>query len=152
GNVIVTEAIAGISRTSFVTRPIGAGQDTSFVFPIHDFNPLFFAGLTFLNLDKSNAANLTLRYVSDDGTPNSTATLRLDPSSGTAEIKQLLGTLMPEAQTAGFIHVQSDTPIFAMALEGAFDNSVLAGVPAIHPQADYTPPDPTAFLISGTVR
>src|SRR5262249_53998707 len=35
--------------------------------------------------------------------------------------------------------------------EGAFDNSVLAALPAIHPQADYTPPDPTAFLISGTV-
>ncbi len=150
--VIATEAIAGISRTSFVVRPPGSQQDTSFVFPVRDFDARFFTGLTFLNPDLSTAANLTLRYISDDGTPTSAVTLTLDPSSGTAETTAMLGTLMPEAQAAGFIHVQADVPIIASALEGALDNSALAALPVIHPQAGYVPPDSGGLLITGTVR
>src|SRR5579862_157487 len=95
--VIATEAIAGVSQTSFVLRPAGPQQDTNFVFPVRNFNPQFFTGLSFLNPDPTTPANLTLRYISDDGTPNSTTSLTLDPSAGTAETKQILGTLMPEA-------------------------------------------------------
>jgi hypothetical protein len=149
--VIATEAIAGISRTSFVVRPAGPPQNTHFIIPIHDFDPSFFTGLTFLNPSPATAANLTLRYMTDDGSPNSIAIFTLDPSAGTAEMKAILGNLMPEAQKAGFIDVQSDAPIIATALEGAYDNSVLANLPASLPQS-YTAPDPTASLISGTVR
>lgn len=148
--VIATEAIAGISHTSFAVRPAGVQQDTNFVFPVRGFNPAFFTGLSFLNPDPTTPANLMLRYISDDGTPNSTASLTLDPSTGTAESRQILGTLMPEVQAAGFIQVQSDVPIIAAALEGSFDNTVLANLPAVHPQSGYNPPTSNTFLISGT--
>ena len=149
--VIAAEAIAGISRTSFVVKPSGPKPDTNFAFPVRDFNPSFFTGLSFLNPDPTTAAHITLQYMSDDGTPNSTAALTLDPSLGTAETTEILATLMPEVQTAGFIDIQSDAPIIASALEGALDNSILAALPALHPQPNYTPPASTTFLISGSV-
>ena len=68
------------------------------------------------------------------------------------EATRVLGDLMPEAQNPGFLDVHSDIPIFAAALEGAADNSVLADLPSVHPQADYQAPNPTTFLVSGSVR
>ena len=151
-NVIATEGIAGVSGTSFALVPTGPKRDTDLVFSVHTYDPEYFTGLTLVNPDPSTAANLVLRYVSDDGTPVSSTALTLDPSAGMVEATRLLGDLMPEAQNAGFLHIHSDIPILAAALEGEVDNSVLAALPAMHPQADYQPPDPTTFLVSGNVR
>ena len=152
--IIAAEAIAGISRTSFVVTGAGPQPDTTFIFSVRDYNPQFFTGFSFLNPGQS-AAHLTLRYLSDDGTPNSLLTLTLDPfdpSNPTAQSVSLLANLIPEAHSAGFVHVSSDIPIIATALEGAIDNSVLAALPAMSSAQSYTPPDPTTSPISGTVR
>jgi hypothetical protein len=152
--VIATELITDVRQGGFVLMPLGPQPDFNFVFSVRNFDPQFFLRLNLLDLPGQPAATITLRYVSDDGTPNSIATFTLDPSDTVTpaqEATALLGNLMPEAQRAGFIHISSSQKIIATAFEGAMDNSMLAALPAIHPDASYTPPDPTTYLISGTV-
>jgi hypothetical protein len=146
--VIATEAIMSIAENGFVVTPAATQPDTNYVFSIEDFDPQFFVGLTFLN-PGTTPANVTVRYINDDGTAISSATLTLNPS---AQITRMLGELMPEARNAGFIHVSSNVPIIVSALEGALDNSILAALPATHSQPEFTPPNVTRFLISGTIR
>jgi hypothetical protein len=146
--VIATEAIVSIAENGFVVTPAATQSDTNYVFSVRDFDPLFFVGLTFLNPD-GNTANVALRYFNDDGTAISSTTLTLNPS---AQIMRTLGELMPEARNAGFVHVSSNVPIIASALEGALDNSILAALPSTHSQPDFVPPNVTRFLMSGTIR
>jgi len=146
--VVSAEAIASVSQSGFVVIPAGPAPATNFVFSIRDFNPQFFIGMAFLN-PSGSTANVTLRYMSDGGSAISSTSLTVGPSMETARV---LTDLMPEALTAGFIHVSSDVPIIMTALENAVDNSSFGALPAMHSQPDYTPPNPTRFLISGAVR
>ncbi len=145
--VIVTEAIGSETQNAFVLLPVAPAPDTNFAFTLRDFDQQFFSGFTFAN-PGSTAASVTLRYVSNLGEAGSRNVLTVDPFSS---LTRSLAELLPEARTAGLLHVSSDVPIIAAALDGRIDNSMLANQPATHSQPDYIPPDPTKFLITGTV-
>lgn len=146
--VIATGAIASETQGAFTLVPSGPDPAANFVFSIRDFNKDSFTGFTFLNSSES-VARLTLRNISAEGVANSRTTLTVSPNTS---LTRSLAELLPEVRKAGLIHVSSDVPIVATALEGRFDNTSLANLPATHSQPDYTPPDPTEFLATGTVR
>ncbi|MBI4475105.1 MAG: hypothetical protein HY646_20730 [Acidobacteria bacterium] len=146
--VIATEAIASETQGAFILAPAGPDAATNFVFSIRDFNKDSFTGFTFLN-SGGPAARLTLRNISGEGVATSRTTLTVSPNTS---LTRSLAELLPEVRKAGLIHVSSDVPIVATALEGRFDNTSLGNLPATHSQPDYTPPDPTEFLVTGTVR
>ncbi|MBI2150401.1 MAG: hypothetical protein HYU27_07330 [Acidobacteria bacterium] len=146
--IIATEAIASESQGGFTLVPAGPDPATNFVFSIRDFNKDSFTGFTFLNSGES-VARLTLRNISAEGVANSRTALTAGPKTS---LTRSLAELLPEARKAGLIHVSSDVPIVAAALEGRFDNTSLGNLPATHSQPDYTPPNPTKFLITGTIR
>src|SRR5439155_5855389 len=63
-----------------------------------------------------------------------------------------LSELLPEIRRAGFVYVSSDVPVVASGLSGRSDDTVFWSPVAMHSQSDYIPPDPTKFLITGSVR
>jgi hypothetical protein len=146
--VVATEAIASESQGGFTLIPSGPGADTNFVFSIRDFNPSLFTGFTFYNPGAS-PARLTLRNMSDEGVAGSRTILTLNPSTS---LTRTLAELLPEVRTRGFVHVASDVPVIVTSIEGAFDNSILGNMSAMHSQPDYVAPDPSTFMITGTIR
>ncbi len=146
--VIPTEAVGGAVQGAFalVGFPIEAG--TGVAFNTRDANDQFFTGFTLLN-SGSNPARVTVRNISDSGEANSRLLMTIDPFTS---VTRTLVELLPEARKAGFIHISSDVPIVASALEGRVDNASLSNLVALRSQPDYVPPDPTKFLVTGTVR
>jgi hypothetical protein len=146
--VVTTTALASVAQNGMVLIPTAEAPNTNFVFRTIAANPVLFTGFALQN-PTSSTARLTIRNVSDDGSSVSSMTLTIAPF---ASIRRNLLELLPEARTAGFIHISSDVAIVASAVEGKTDNSMLANLPAMHSQPDYVPPAPTRFLITGSVK
>jgi hypothetical protein len=146
--VIVTEAIASATRGGMVLVPAISQKDANLVFRIRDANPTIYTGFAFFN-PSASSANLTLRYIRDDGVAVSGTALTVQPFT---TVSRNLIELLPEARTRGFLHIASDVPIVMSSLEGRADNTMLGNLPPMHPQPDYTPPNPTQFFISGAVK
>ncbi|PYS33893.1 MAG: hypothetical protein DMG14_30780, partial [Acidobacteria bacterium] len=144
----VTSAAIGVAPGGFVVSPGAPAPSTNFAFATDAPNPQFFTGFTFLN-PAGTPATLTIRDLLDDGRAVTRSSLRIDPQSS---ISRNLTELLPEIRDAGFIHIASDVPISAAALYGRNDSTLLANLSPMHSQPDYNPPDPTTFLITGTVR
>ena len=147
-SVVTTTALASVAQNGVVLIPTAEAPNTNFVFRTKAANPSLFTGFSFSNPGDSTA-HLTIRNVPDDGSGVSLMSLTVAPLSS---IRRNLTELLPEARTGGFIHISSDVPVVASAIEGKSDNSVLANLPAMHSQPDYVPPSPTRFLITGNVK
>ncbi|HEY2384042.1 MAG TPA: carboxypeptidase regulatory-like domain-containing protein [Terriglobia bacterium] len=145
--VIAAEAVASVSQNGIVVFTPSDPPSTNFAYRTRAADPSVFTGLSFRN---SNAvpANLTVLNIPDDGSGASSASLTIPALTLGSETLQ---TLLPEATTAGFIYISSDSPISAQALEGKTDDSVLANLPAMHSQPNYIPPAATKFFITGNV-
>jgi hypothetical protein len=148
GGPAVTSAAIGFASGGFVVSPGAPAPNTNFAFATDAPNPQFFTGLTFLN-PAGTPATVTIRNMLDDGRAVTRSTLRIDPQSS---ITRNLTELLPEIRDPGFIHIASDVPISAAAFYGRNDGTLLANLSPMHSQPDYNPPDPTTFLITGTVR
>ena len=85
----------------------------------------------------------------EDGVADSQTTFSLLPFTS---ITRVLTEFLPEVQANGFLHVSSDQGIVVSGIEGKSDLSALGNLAASHSQPDYTPPNPTRFNITGTIR
>jgi hypothetical protein len=145
--ILVTEGIANPSRGSFVMTS-AASADTSFVFNQRKANAQTFTGLTIANQNASNT-RVRLRSIRDDGTLIAQVSGTLGPN---ASMTRPITEFVSDDEVDGFIHVSSDFPIVASALESSTTSALLANVPAMHVQPGYNPPTPSQFRIKGTVR
>lgn len=145
--IVVTAAIGSVSQSSLVVSSNAGAPDRNFAFTTRQVDRQFFSGFTFMN-PGGTTADLTLRLLLDDGTAVSRTTL---PVPAFSSVTRSLAELLPEAQTNGFIHISSNVPILATGLEGRVDNTVFANLPVMYSQPDYVPPDPTKFVVSGTI-
>ncbi len=146
--VITTTALLSVYQNGMVLMPAAEPANTNFVFPNRNAKPELFTGFALMN-PGGTQARLTLRNIPDDTSGVTSNTLTIP---GLTSVRRSLFELLPEARTGGFIHISSDVPIVAAALEGRVDNGILANLPAMHSQPDYVPPNQTKFLITGTVR
>lgn len=144
---IATVAITSVAQNGFAVLPPSDPATTNFTFRTRAANPQYFVGLSFLN-SNSGPVNLTVLNIPDNGSGVSSAVVTIPPFS---MVTRTVGDLLPEATTAGFVYVSSDTPITAAALEGRIDDSMLANLPAMHSQASYVAPSANKFLITGNV-
>ena len=85
----------------------------------------------------------------EDGVADSQTTFSLLPFTS---MTRVLTEYLPEVRSNGFLHVSSDQGIVVSGIEGKSDLTALGNLAASHSQPDYTPPNPTRFNITGTIR
>ena len=146
--VIVTEAITSVAQGGLAIVPSAGQPDTNFVFRVNRPNTSFFTGLTFSN-PTTNTVTVTLRNVLEDGGADSQVSFTLLPFTS---MTRILTEYLPEVRSNGLIHVSTSQPIVVSGIEGRSDVTSLGNLAASHSQPDYTPPNPTRFNITGTVR
>jgi len=144
----IISAAIGVSAGGFVVTRATNSTSTNFAFAIDPVVPQFFTGFTFLN-PGSTPATLTIRDLVDEGAAVARVTQRIEAQSS---ITRNLTELVPGFKNGGFIHILSDVPIIAEAIYGRTDNTSLTTLSVLHSRSDYIPPDPTKFIITGTVR
>jgi carboxypeptidase family protein len=144
--LISSVALASVAQNGIFVMQPAEQANTNFAYRTRAADPQFFLGLAFRNTS-ATAANLTLVNIPDDGSGISSASWTIPPSAlGSKSMSELLAP-----RSAGFVYVTSDVPLIAQALEGRVDDSMLAGLPAMHSQSDYQAPSVTVFAITGAV-
>jgi len=147
GPVLITEAIVTTTRSGIVVTS-GVEAATSFAFSQRK-PPLRAAVAMTLANHNSTPARVKLRSITADGVTVAQVAVTL---KAFASVSHSFAEFFADDQIDGIVHVTSDVPVSASALEINSDSSLIANLPGMASQPGYAPPNPSLFRITGIVR
>lgn len=148
GRLSAAVAIGPVSQGGIAILPADTALLQNFAYQTRQVGREFEWLIDLLN-PATQTANVELTFVRDDATVVSTIDVTVPAQS---QLLSTLAAVFPEAQGAGFVFVDSDTPILPAGVERRTDGTGWATRRALPAASDFMSGAPSELFAVGTVR